>query len=235
MESLIREAFLHIEVIGPHVYEGHFDLVGRDGDVILPSVWEHAVVPGMSVTMHMWPLPEKTEGTESEDEDIKAAREAAAHSAPKRVRIDADDPRWIPPPTIVREGVFGFPDSASMADDTHSLYLALFEIRFDENIQTAQVTAFCDLSPTMDGEAADAEWKVGFFRRSSAGLVDGGVLDSTGFNRTRSQVTVLEIKDSQRYGAAIFLRSRRAEQEAPFSLIFDKAIHTTEATDMKRK
>jgi hypothetical protein len=73
----------------------------------------------------------------------------------------------------------------------------------------------------MDGEAADAEWKVGFFRRSSAGLVDGGVLDSTGFNRTRSQVTVLEIKDSQRYGAAIFLRSRRAEQEAPFSLIFD--------------
>lgn len=91
--------------------------------------------------MHLWPLPEKTEETEPEDEETKAAREAAAHSAPERVKIDADDPRWVPPPTVVRDGVFGFPDSASKADDTYSLYLALFKIRFDENMQTAQVTA----------------------------------------------------------------------------------------------
>lgn len=161
LESLVGEAFIHIEVIGPHVY-GHYDLVGPDGDIILPSVWDHVVVPGISCTMHLWPLPEETEETEPEDEETKAAREAAAHSAPERVRIDADDPRWVPSPTVVPDGVFGFPDSASKADDTYSLYLARFEIRFDENMQTAQVTAFCDLSPTTNGEAADAEWKVGF-------------------------------------------------------------------------
>jgi hypothetical protein len=67
LESLVREAFIHITVIGPHVYEGHYDLVGPDGDVILPSVWEHVVVPGMPVTMHMWPLPEQMEEQEPED------------------------------------------------------------------------------------------------------------------------------------------------------------------------
>lgn len=220
LERLIREGFIHIEVIGPHVYEGHYDLVGPDGDIILPSVWEHVVVPGMSVTMHMWPLPEQTEEPEPEDEERKAAREAAAYSVPERVRIDADDPRWTPPPTVVLECVFGFPDSASTAEDTHSLYLALLEIGFDENIQTAQVTAFCDMSPTMDGEGADSEWKVGFFRRSSAGIVDGDILDSTGFDKTGSQQTVLENKDSENYGVAILLRRRRAEQEAPFPVLF---------------
>jgi len=59
MEELIRQAFLHIEVIGPHVAEGHYDLVGPNGDIILPQVWETVIEPDWAITMHMWPIPEK--------------------------------------------------------------------------------------------------------------------------------------------------------------------------------
>lgn len=58
MESLIKQAFLHIDVIGAHVKEGHYDLVGPDGEFILPWVWETVVKPGMRISMHMWPVPE---------------------------------------------------------------------------------------------------------------------------------------------------------------------------------
>ncbi|KAL8936895.1 MAG: hypothetical protein Q9211_003958 [Gyalolechia sp. 1 TL-2023] len=58
MEDLIRQAFLHVEVIGPHVAEGHYDLVGPNGEIILPRVWETMVEPDWVITMHMWPMPE---------------------------------------------------------------------------------------------------------------------------------------------------------------------------------
>lgn len=59
MEDLIKQAFLHIEVIGPHVAEGHYDLIGPNGDIILPQIWETVIEPDWSITMHMWPIPEK--------------------------------------------------------------------------------------------------------------------------------------------------------------------------------
>jgi hypothetical protein len=58
MEDLIRQAFLHVEVIGPHVADGHYDLVGPSGEIILPQVWETVVEPDWSITMHMWPMPD---------------------------------------------------------------------------------------------------------------------------------------------------------------------------------
>ncbi|PMD42929.1 hypothetical protein L207DRAFT_382161, partial [Hyaloscypha variabilis F] len=45
MEELIKQAFLHIDVIGPHVAEGHYDLVNPDGEIILPQAWELSVEP----------------------------------------------------------------------------------------------------------------------------------------------------------------------------------------------
>ncbi|KAI9814753.1 MAG: hypothetical protein M1827_003019 [Pycnora praestabilis] len=57
MEELIRQAFLHVEVIGPHVAEGHYDLVGPNGEIVLPQVWETMIEPDWAITMHMWPLP----------------------------------------------------------------------------------------------------------------------------------------------------------------------------------
>ncbi|KAL5333578.1 hypothetical protein BJX70DRAFT_56833 [Aspergillus crustosus] len=59
MEELIKQAFLHIEVIGPHVADGHYDLIGPNGDIILPQVWETVLEPDWNITMHMWPIPEK--------------------------------------------------------------------------------------------------------------------------------------------------------------------------------
>ncbi|KAL9115743.1 MAG: hypothetical protein Q9227_000111 [Pyrenula ochraceoflavens] len=61
MEELIQQAFLHVEVIGPHIANGHYDLLGPNGEIILPQVWETVVEPGWVVTMHAWPMPEKPE------------------------------------------------------------------------------------------------------------------------------------------------------------------------------
>lgn len=77
MEDLIKQAFLHIEVIGPHVAEGHYDLVGPNGDIILPQVWETVVEPDWTITMHMWPIPEKPKDSEP------PAKEGAAPSSAK--------------------------------------------------------------------------------------------------------------------------------------------------------
>ena len=61
MERLIREAFAHVEVIGPHVEQGHFDLLGPQGEIILPHVWDTVVEPDWTITMHMWPMSEEAE------------------------------------------------------------------------------------------------------------------------------------------------------------------------------
>ncbi|KUJ15580.1 uncharacterized protein LY89DRAFT_557269, partial [Mollisia scopiformis] len=45
MEELIKQAFLHVDVIGPHVQEGHYDLIGPNGEIILPQVWETMIEP----------------------------------------------------------------------------------------------------------------------------------------------------------------------------------------------
>jgi hypothetical protein len=58
MEELILQAFLHVEGLGTHVQEGHYDLVGPNGEIILPKVWETTIEPDWSISMHMWPMPE---------------------------------------------------------------------------------------------------------------------------------------------------------------------------------
>ena len=57
MEGLIRETFEHVEEIGPHVQKGHYDLMGPDSGIIVPSAWDSTIEPDMKITMHMWPLP----------------------------------------------------------------------------------------------------------------------------------------------------------------------------------
>ena len=76
MEDLIRQAFLHVEVIGPHVAEGHYDLVGPQGDIILPQVWETVVEPDWTITMHMWPMPEPPPPEEPPPEAVVEVPEA---------------------------------------------------------------------------------------------------------------------------------------------------------------
>lgn len=56
MEELIKSAFLHLDSLERHVNDGHYDLIGPDGEIILPQVWENVVQPGWDITMHMWPV-----------------------------------------------------------------------------------------------------------------------------------------------------------------------------------
>lgn len=58
MEDLVKQAFINVDVIGPHVNDGHYDLLGPTGEIILPQVWESVIEPGWLITMHMWPMPE---------------------------------------------------------------------------------------------------------------------------------------------------------------------------------
>lgn len=61
MDDLIQQAFMHVDGIGEHVAAGHYDLVGPDGEIILPRIWEMVVKPDWSITMHMWPMAEEKE------------------------------------------------------------------------------------------------------------------------------------------------------------------------------
>lgn len=56
MEELIKQAFLHVDVIGPHVQQGHYDLLGPDQEIILPQVWDRVIEPDSAITMVMWPM-----------------------------------------------------------------------------------------------------------------------------------------------------------------------------------
>ena len=62
MQELIHQAFLHVEGLGPHVMEGHYDLIGPNGEIILPKVWETTIEPDTNISMHMWPMPEPPRG-----------------------------------------------------------------------------------------------------------------------------------------------------------------------------
>ncbi|KAF4953215.1 hypothetical protein FGADI_6190 [Fusarium gaditjirri] len=56
IEDLIKQAFIEVDVLGPHVVEGHYDLIGPDGEIILPSIWEDIVEPDVDIKMTMWPM-----------------------------------------------------------------------------------------------------------------------------------------------------------------------------------
>lgn len=108
MEDLIRQAFLHVEVIGPHVAEGHYDLVGPNGEIILPRVWETVIEPDWVITMHMWPMPEPPKPEDP------PAEEPAAEAVVEVPEKKGGDPGGLPPPppdppapggaAIVRDG-----------------------------------------------------------------------------------------------------------------------------------
>ena len=94
MEDLIRQAFLHVEVIGPHVAEGHYDLVGQNGEIILPQVWGTVIEPDTTITMHMWPMPEPPK---PEDPPPESAADVVV--VPEAKKDDSGMPPQEPPPS----------------------------------------------------------------------------------------------------------------------------------------
>lgn len=55
METFIKQACHHIDLLGPHVHQGHYDLFTSEDEIILPSVWDIVIKPGMNIQMRMWP------------------------------------------------------------------------------------------------------------------------------------------------------------------------------------
>ena len=53
MEELIKQAFMHVDLLGPHVADGHYDVIGPNGEIILPQVWETMIEPDWSIDAHV--------------------------------------------------------------------------------------------------------------------------------------------------------------------------------------
>ncbi|KAI1075627.1 hypothetical protein F5B20DRAFT_374991 [Whalleya microplaca] len=56
METIIKEAFRNVDDLGPEVEAGHYDLLGPNGEVILPQIWQEVIEPGWAISMQMRPV-----------------------------------------------------------------------------------------------------------------------------------------------------------------------------------
>ncbi|KAF2863500.1 hypothetical protein K470DRAFT_203550, partial [Piedraia hortae CBS 480.64] len=45
VDELIQQAFLHIDGVSDQVKNHQYDLIGPDGENILPQIWEYSVKP----------------------------------------------------------------------------------------------------------------------------------------------------------------------------------------------
>ncbi|KAG6003882.1 hypothetical protein E4U21_001630 [Claviceps maximensis] len=93
MEDLIKQAFHQVDVIGPHVQSGHYDLLGPNGEIILPTVWEKVIQPDWSITMTMWPV---------EKSPPVAPRGPGVPNIPGRPRHHMNIPPGMMPPGVGR-------------------------------------------------------------------------------------------------------------------------------------
>jgi hypothetical protein len=100
MESLIKQAFLHVDVIGAHVQEGHYDLMGPDGEIILPQVWDTMIKPDWAVSMHMWPFAETPKKEKREERKEEKPDDAAVDTflAQQFARMTSDQVVEAPKP-----------------------------------------------------------------------------------------------------------------------------------------
>jgi hypothetical protein len=91
MEDIIRQALVPVEYIGPYVADGRYDLIGPNGDIILPQAWEIIIQPDMAINMHMWPMPEPPK------KDADAARIAIRKERHERPEFTSRAPSPSPP------------------------------------------------------------------------------------------------------------------------------------------
>jgi hypothetical protein len=104
MEVLIKQAFQHVDVIGAHVQEGHYDLMGPEGEIILPQVWETMIKPDWEVSMHMWPIPELLPKKEKKEKKEEKSDEAFDNfMAQQFAQMSLNQVVDVPPPALVEQ------------------------------------------------------------------------------------------------------------------------------------
>jgi hypothetical protein len=98
MEELIKQAFVHVDLIGPHVLKGQYDLIGPNGEIILPQVWETMIEPDWAITMHMWPMPEPKDPPPMPGPHFDRPRSRHVPSRHPRGSPPGPPPPPVPPP-----------------------------------------------------------------------------------------------------------------------------------------
>ncbi len=68
MEEVIKQAFAHLDVLGPYVLAGNYDLIGPGEEVILPSTWNFLIRPGWVISMQMTPMKEAPGGQQQQQQ-----------------------------------------------------------------------------------------------------------------------------------------------------------------------
>ncbi|KAI0202597.1 hypothetical protein F4808DRAFT_458768 [Astrocystis sublimbata] len=97
IEELIKAAFVHVETIGPHVQAGHYDLLGPDGQIILPQLWERVIEPDWDVEMRMWPMDRPGMKPLPGTMPLQGLRPAVPPPPPRPLPLT-----WRPPPPTGR-------------------------------------------------------------------------------------------------------------------------------------
>jgi hypothetical protein len=123
METLLKNALLPIDTIGPDVLHGRYDLFGPNDELILPAVWNSLIQPGMSIKMVMWPVNSAPTGPNQQPP-------AAAHSQdapwPLKIFPEPMEPLDPAPPPVARQKTRVIrrpaPLPVSLSDDSDRYY-----------------------------------------------------------------------------------------------------------------
>jgi hypothetical protein len=96
MEDLIKESCTMIDDLNEHVRQGHYDLFGISGEIILPQSWERVIQPGCEIKMLMWPI--------LEEEGLHQDKSATSNPWPSTDGSSRDgDPSELPPGYLRRD------------------------------------------------------------------------------------------------------------------------------------
>lgn len=64
MDDLIQQAFQQVPMFRSAVQSHFYDLIGPNGEVILPQIWDTSIEPDFSITMQMWAMDQKLKAPE---------------------------------------------------------------------------------------------------------------------------------------------------------------------------
>jgi len=200
MEELISQAFLHVEGLGEHVANGHYDLVGPDGEIIPPQNWEHIIEPDWSITMHMWPFEIPT------DRPSIPLPPPFPHSKPIKIE---------------QAMAYNFPGGATV-DRESSLYLILFPFNFDDFVLNTEIVISCEPSSLAYDRTTEVEiMKIGFLPPSKSGAGLKQVLDSHNSVVEVEAAFKFRVESLEKHFFAHLVRSPRSEAAVSFSVAFD--------------
>ncbi|KAJ4009496.1 hypothetical protein NW752_009086 [Fusarium irregulare] len=85
MEQKIKEALGQHEVLGSHILNGEYDVIGPTGSIIMPNCWRFVVEPGWDVTLIIPPISTKGRAKPSTDSQPQIGKKV---KPPKIVSVD---------------------------------------------------------------------------------------------------------------------------------------------------